>query len=743
MPVDAIATPCPCTCAISDAHLLPVVITVAGAYQYTFTASPGLYQFSVIADARDFNWDELYIVLNEFDNVNQRTGPWDFNLQDGNRALVPTYRVTIDAQPIGLWFFQRVSIEDIAAKRFRGRMAFHLVEGGTHTLTLQPYRPMTLTWTLATLEPDPEDTLEPLTADLTDWSTRVPAASIDWAALRAALQTTHACYAEPLRRAFAWVDSRTAIPNDLPLLIARYRLEGNPDALATALQVIDTAIALPHWGNPREEGYSHDGDMGAAFTMRELAYAWHALNEELGIEHRTRLLEKLRLQGERFVALALLNRDYWGGSVMQDHGWKSLFGFADAALHLLGVLPEATRWATYLIPRVRRSVDAMPRDGIIPLSNYCQLYLYLDDVVRYRDTLRALTGEDIFDQPHFRAILDYLLRITRPQDHLMLLEDTFPLIGGNGFLNRMATKFDDARAATLQQAILTTHAGTFYHPTQANGYFAGALAGLLTFEPTVPALPEWPTFEPLAYFPDGGLATYRDPLDDVTLTVRCAPFAGYHAYRHARGPCDRMSMSPGAGHFTLALGAAMRLVTPDGGYKLQSALRTCLLVDGAGQYGDIGYPMSIPAKRDRGEEIVFARWDAETQTGWIRLDLAPAYPDELGLASYTRDLLLYPGEKIICRDTVAASHPHRWSWLFHGTRANGITLDGLTCVIGEAPALRITPRPLDIALTAGIAQTPVVWSYASSAGFKPFDHARYDSVNSSNVAQVDFLLTWK
>ncbi len=743
MPLDTTTIPCDCTCAIGDARMLPVAIAEGGAYRYTFDAALGLYQFSVIADARDFNWNELYIVLNQFGNVDQRTGPWDFNLQDGNRALVPTYWVSIDGRRIGLWFFQRVSIEDIAAKRFRGRMAFHLTESGSHTLTLEPYRPMTLRWTLATLEVDPEDTLEPLTADLADWPARTPAASVDWSALREALHTTHAGYATPLRQAFAWVDSRTAMVNDLPLLIARYRLEDDDTALATALDVIDAAVALPHWGNQREEGYSHDGDMGAAFTMRELAYAYHALRDELGAERTIRLLEKLCLQGERFVALALLNRDYWGGSVMQDHGWKSYFGFADAALHLLGVLPEAARWAAFLIPRVRRGVDAMPRDGIIPLSNYCQLYLYLDDVARYRDTLRALTGEDLFDESHFRAILDYLLRVTRPQDHTMLLEDAYPLIGGNGFLNRMAAKFHDQRAAALQAAVLSTDADHFYHPTQATGYFTGALAGLFTYDPTVPALPEWPAFAPLAYFPDGGLATYRDPLDDVTLTVRCAPFAGYHAYRQARGPCDRMSMSPGAGHFTLALGAAMRLVTPDGGYKLQSALRTCLLVDSAGQYGDIGYPMSIPSKRDRGEEIVFARWNTEAQTGWIRLDLAPAYPEALGLTRYTRDLLLYPGERIVCRDIVAADAPHRWSWLFHGTRANSVALDGLAGILGDAPALRITPRPLDVELTACIAPTPVVWSYASSAGFNPFDHVRYDSVNTSSVAQVEFVLTWK
>ncbi|OPZ81041.1 MAG: hypothetical protein BWY76_03163 [bacterium ADurb.Bin429] len=497
----------------------------------------------------------------------------------------------------------------------------------------------------------------------------------------------------------------------------------------------------PHWGNPREDGYGHDGDMGAAFVLRELAHAYHALGAELGEERRQRLLDKLRLQGDRFMANALLNRDYWGGSVMQDHGWRSLFAYADGVLHLLGVLPEVERWASYAVPRVRRSLDAMPRDGVIPLSNYCQLYLYLDDVMGYRDALLALTGEDIFDQPQFPRIIDYLMRVVRPQDHLMLLESTDPLIGGNAFLNAIAAKYKDGRAAALQQAVLTTSERPFYHPTQAFGFYLGALQGSQSYTPAVPATPPEAT-EPLSYFADGGLATYRDPVDDVTLTVRCAPFAGFHAYRFAQGPCDRMGSAPGAGHFTVSLGTAPRLVTPDGGYKLQSAVRTCLLVDDRGQFGDVGYPMSIPSKRYRGEEIVFARWDNKENTGWIRLNLAPAYPEEYGLLSYSRDLLLYPGEHILCRDTVAADAPHRWSWLFQGKREIGVALDGLRAVFGDAPTLTIAPLGIP-ALTARVEETPVVWSYASVSGFKVFEHVRYDSEDTTTFAQVEFVLTWK
>ncbi|HEY3417395.1 MAG TPA: hypothetical protein VGM23_10980, partial [Armatimonadota bacterium] len=246
----------------------------------------------------------------------------------------------------------------------------------------------------------------------------------------------------------------------------------------------------------------------------------------------------------------------------------------------------------------------------------------------------------------------------------------------------------------------------------------------------------------LSFYPDSGFVSYRDPAEDVTLTVHCAPFVGYHAYHAAQGPCDRIGLTPGSGHFMLALGAEPLLVTPDSGYALTTKLRSCLLIDDQGQYGGIGYPMSIPSKIDRGEEIQFARWDAATNTGRIRLNLAPAYPEDLGLTHYTRDFLLQPGKSIICRDHVVLDSPRKLSWLFQGKRENGLTLlEGLRGCFGDEPTLCITPLS-SLALSAGIQQTPVVWSYASMSGFKPFDHLRYDALVPVTIAIVDFVLTW-
>lgn len=742
-------------------------------FRFEFQAAGGLYQFSVLMDARGFDWEQLYETLNKYNNVNQRTGPWDFSINHGAIPLVPAYWVTVNGERLGLWFFERVSLEDVERRRFRGKFAFYAE--GTTTVELEPfdvqgkilksiederyekqssvqslvepqpapqYNRSGLQWVSARLEVDPEDRLEELPAGIREGS-QSPVArwgeASYWAGLREALAGTHALYTEPLTRVADWVTDQGLAGENLLLLVAAWRLFDRPEALERALETVDHVIAQPAWGNPNPAGYSHNGDMGAMNGLRTLAWAYHLLGAELGAERRERLLEKLRRHGEIFFHLALLNRDYWGGSIVQDHGWKSLFGFGVVALTMLGVLPEATRWAQFALPRLLRSLAAMPRDGVVPPSSHQHLYLYLDEVSQYRDCLLAQIGEDIYDQPQFREIINYLVTTLDEERGNVLTTggDCLRFIGGSMFLNQIASKYRDGRAAWLQERLQQVQNDNFYHGTQVYGYYLGAVYGLLSYDPTVaPARPE--ARPALTYFADSGLVHYSDEKRGLTLSVHCGPFSGWNSYLSSLCSCDRLGVIPAEGHFTLYLGGVPLLCTPDGGYSLKSALRSCLLIDGQGQYGDIGYPMSIPSKLHRGEQVQFVDWDERAQTGLIRLFLTPAYPEGLGVAHYTRDFLLSPG-RVTVRDTVVLDEPRRLSWLFQGKRSRGVAVDGVCGVFGEGPRVRITPVG-EAAMQAAVCPTEVVWSYASGNNFEPFDHVRYDLLEPARSVVVDFCI---
>jgi hypothetical protein len=738
---------------LETSEILPVEISDEGA-AIRFRAPAGLYQFSVIADARDFDWDELYVELNAYHNTGQRSGPWDFNPLKNNYPLVPSYWVFLDNEKIGLWYFQRVSLEDLAAKHFRGRMAFWLRDGDArteHELKFIPYRPIKLDWISARLETDPEDTVSPSVKSTFNSTPQIYQWSDDefWQAKQRQLETTHAAYQEPLRHAFDAAIQKEKVlpgapalsakaPNEWNVLIAAHRLGKRKGALEELLRAVDESLALPHWGNPREDGYGHDGDMYPAFTMRAMAWAYHGLGSELGEDRRARMREKMALQGKRFIDLALLNRDYWGGSLLQDHGWRSVHTFCFAALALLNVIPEAGEWLRYFLPRVRRAEAAMPRDGVVPETSHNSLILYLDDISDLREILLAWNGEDIYDANPFHTIVDFISATwtnDSPQQ----------MIGGNGFFNQIASKYHDETAAWISQRLLQIPEKEWTHFSQRQGYYADVVRGFLTDDSTIPAVPPPPS-APLQFFPDSGRVYFFDTEKDISFQVTCAPYAGYHAYRHATGPCDRMGAAPGEGHFELRRGGTALLATPDSGYALQSAIRSCLLIDGKGQYGDIGYPMSIPSKIHRGEEIEYARWDEKTQAGAVRLHLTPAYPDAAKLANYTREFLITP-RQIIVRDYVTLNEAKLLSWLFQGKRENGLELipdkSTFAARFGSLEnGVKLEAQSFQFDIKAAIHLTPVVWSYSSASGFKPFDHVRFDSIEPMKCATVDFVIRW-
>lgn len=740
---------------------LPLTLCADGFLSLRFRAGPGLYQFSAIMDGQDFDWNSLYVDMHAFGNKGQRTGPWDFSPAAGHVPLVPSYWVDLDDRCLGQWFMQRISLEDLARRRFRGRMAFALRGGGRHELRFRAARNFSVNWLSARLEEDPEDCLTPVPADLRPAGPDLPAARWKdpsfWQAKRSGLRSSHSIYRAPLRQAFRWVIRQTApkqiakvklsqITDDLALLIAAYRLEGKAVAGRQVAQLVDILLDAPAWGNPDKDAYGHNGDMGAAMPMRQLAWAYHMIPDLLGPKRLRRILAKLQRQGNLFYDLALLNRDYWGGSVLQGHGWLALFGFGTVALHMYGILPDATRWLEYAMPRLRRQLDVLAPDGVTPQLVHRSLRNYVHELTWYGKALRALGGPDIFTLAPLRRVIDFAQTVAIPDGHLLLAACNQSLShhqesGGHEFFNLMATQYSDGRAAWLAQLLAGTPPERLPGNTLGR-FYRGLIWGFLAYNPAVTPTP--PRFESrrLTHFEDAGLLHFRDDKHNVTVVAQCGPFSGYKNYSRLSGPCDRMSGSPLAGHFSVLIGEKPMLATVEGSYRLSSSFGSTLLIDGRGQIGDIGYPMSIPSEPWHGESIRATRWDPATGAGFAELDLKPAYPQEAGIIVYTRAFHFQRNGGMICRDHVVLDRPRRLSWLFQYRRSSGIAWSGLKARIGGKRGLAIKPQPIGVNLQAGTEPTESVWSYASNTGYAAMDHIRYDSRAPAQTVLVDFVLQW-
>jgi hypothetical protein len=307
----------------------------------------------------------------------------------------------------------------------------------------------------------------------------------------------------------------------------------------------------------------------------------------------------------------------------------------------------------------------------------------------------------------------------------------------------VAARHRDREAAALARAALETPEISFYHGTQRRAFYQGVLGGFTAYDPTVtPAEAPAGPRRHLLHFDDSGMVHYRDDASGVVLSLRCGPWLGYNAHQHLTCPCDRLGTAPGEGHFTLFLRGVPLLVTPDPGYRLHSFLCSCLLVDDRGQYGDVGYTMSIPSFPYRGQRIVSVEWDPASGRGRALLDLKPAYPDDMDMAHYTREFLFAPERRIVVRDHVVLGAPRRLAWLFQGSRKTGVSVAGLRGRFGSDPALFVEPAAGGPALRAAVRETEVVWSYSSAHDFIPFDHVRYDTTEPAASALVQFVFTW-
>ena len=150
--------------------------------------------------------------------------------------------------------------------------------------------------------------------------------------------------------------------------------------------------------------------------------------------------------------------------------------------------------------------------------------------------------------------------------------------------------------------------------------------------------------------------------------------------------------------------------------------------------------MSVPSFIDRGEGIEAVRWDSGKGVGFLRLNLQPAYPGDMEMAAYTREFIFLQGRKIIIRDHAVFASPRKLAWHFHGFHDEVISSKGsLSCLFGkDAGRLNIEANALMAELELTIQPTEVVYSYASAHGFRPFDHARFETKKPVTCASVEF-----
>jgi hypothetical protein len=189
----------------------------------------------------------------------------------------------------------------------------------------------------------------------------------------------------------------------------------------------------------------------------------------------------------------------------------------------------------------------------------------------------------------------------------------------------------------------------------------------------------------------------------------------------------------------VAVGGQPLIQCAESGYRTGTHLANVLLIDGRGQQGDNGYTMGVPMATWHGQRIQRCHAAPDGETGTARLNLAPAYPAELGVLTYTRDFTFSP-TAVQVRDTVITAAPHRFSYCFHTWRRHQLTPqpDGAWRFAWDDAALVL--RVTGTGWTTAVAPTEVVWAYANEQDSQPFQHLAVSHPEPLTAFVVDFTI---
>lgn len=500
--------------------------------------------------------------------------------------------------------------------------------------------------------------------------------------LRAVCQTTHRSqYQRLLSQAQSYQNwlppaehpskSITFIGMAAANLALAYRLSDQAGYLETLQKWLGIAVAYPHWGKERMP----DHDLDAAWLLfgLSLAYAW--VGEELSIAKRQALHDKLLLQGQKLYKFAIETEErWWSSAYWQNHNWICYTGLATVAYALQNEYPEARGWSRRALENFRIVFNNLPEDG----SDYEGVVYWcygLPWLMIYADLAAQEENADFYKSPFLRNTFYYRLYMSAPN-----LVDT----ANFGDCHDRRSAHSRAIYYWITRHYRNGHAQWLVEHFEQTGEWerearegllqpglrAQAFLELLWYDPTVHAEPI-SNLPLMRIFPDLGLVGARSSWkpeaaflafkNSVPMGIKAWALA--HDLKRNRN-WDAISaghLHPDENSFILVRGSDYLAV--DEGYSnaKQTAQHNTVLVDGRGQYQEGSYH----AAKGLGPE-----WGARLENAfagngvfYASGEAAGAYPPELGLHRFYRQILMWGDSLLLIHDDLVCDQPRKFEWL--------------------------------------------------------------------------------
>ncbi len=453
----------------------------------------------------------------------------------------------------------------------------------------------------------------------------------------------------PKRAGWAWRIENQAIP---------CLLGNSPDATERFEAIRRHVLTICTYDKWLPDGWSHstpDLDLDAAYMIHGTAVAYDWLYHWFTEEERRIIREKLAYQARLMFEASFMERMYWARTVQQNHYWFDNYAIGVAGAALYGEVPEAEMWMAWSWDRLQGTLKTFAEDGGFH-EGPAYWNFSMGSLLRWIDLYEHTTGQTIAHADAWLRKTGYFpIHYVYPDLHSgAAIEDTFRpgVVPSMERLHWLAGRNGDARLFRIAELIHAGRQSTHWWTLKALAGDMGTAVG--TLDELMPKLAYYPDVE--MYFartswrPEATMfALGARPLGGHTLArlIEAYPWIGGVGHNH-----------PAQNSFVL-YGSGKELVI-DPGYTLkkETANHNTVLVDGQGQYGDgERWPRWYPGWAHIGY--------ASTQFPYVRGEAASAYPPQLGLKRFTRQILMVDRQRVLIADHLEADRPRRFTWLLH------------------------------------------------------------------------------
>ncbi len=468
--------------------------------------------------------------------------------------------------------------------------------------------------------------------------------------------------------------------NDVGIAIAEaafiYKIEGDKKYLDAARKYMDAAVSYDIWGYPNNKP---NVDLAAGHLLYGLGWGYDLLYNDLTVAERARYREKLIKQA-RLMADYFKPKSGKTFAYSQNHTFIPIAGLGVAAYALYDESPEAPGWASLSRAIFDRVLATYSQDGYY-YEGFEYWIFSTPWLVHYLDAHAHATGEDLYDQPGFRLMHEYVAHSMLPTGNYVFdFGDIF-----EGPLTRAGQ--GDEYPRTHPQGHFNTNYNLLYRMAQRfqSGEAQGVAAWLKSFN-QVNAEDFWSliwydaSLKPVAierqqawhYFPDHDVVYWRSDWSKnaTAFAFKSGPPEGHHTESSLRQfPDWRLSSGhahPDANSFIIF--ARGQYLTGDSGYAgvPLTEHHNTLLVDGKGQGKEgTGHDAFAEVPYDLLNRIRIVEVKVEQSQVVVRGDATAAYLPELGLKKFVREFVYRPGSGFTVTDEVETNSPAVLTWLLH------------------------------------------------------------------------------